>query len=161
MINIEINISSACLNAFVRIGDIELIETAFHWPLQSVVRSLEVLFCFSLPWCMVLMRRVCVHIFHCNKKKTTERKVRIEEQKHAKREDNDRFRNYSCMCVCVSMSLCIKKKRTTVLKQKKEEKKRQRKNVRYARRWFGPTTFSSLSSSMNGWNKKLFIFSFD
>ena len=107
MINIEINISSACLNAFVRIGDIELIETAFHWPLQSVVRSLEVLFCFSLPWCMVLMRRVCVHIFHCNKKKTTERKVRIEEQKHAKREDNDRFRNYSCVCVCVFIGLAL------------------------------------------------------
>jgi hypothetical protein len=31
--------------------------------------------------------------------KKTERKVKVEERKHAKREDNDRFRNYSCVRV--------------------------------------------------------------
>ena len=39
---------------------------------------------------------MCAYLFIVRKK---ERKVRIEEQKHAKREDNDRFRNYSCVYI--------------------------------------------------------------
>ena len=42
-------------------------------------------------------------------KKKTERKVKAREQKHAKREDNDRFRNYSCICVCKEREVAMKR----------------------------------------------------
>ena len=69
---------------------------------------------------------------------------RRSESKAAKREDNHRFRNYSC--ASVSMIVC---KRRSGLHWK----------MQYARRWFGPTTFSSLSSRAR-WNKSWLIFSF-
>jgi hypothetical protein len=67
--------------------------------------SLFFLFCFFW-WLMFLMRHTYISqlkyafVYRFIKMKT-ERKVRIQEQKHAKREDNDRFRNYSCVCICM------------------------------------------------------------
>lgn len=61
------------------------------------------------------------------------------KKEHAKREDNDRFRSYSCMYVYIDQSLAREKKRKETKNvgdetNEEKKKKKDREYVQYARR---------------------------
>ena len=135
MINREAEVRSVCLDAFSIPICIQCLACCL--PLDGVRRRVEYFLFFASKSELSLEKhmRVCSCTslrlsIDLTRRGATERKVNARQPKHANREDNDRFRNYSCACRRSQRGPATNRSRRRTL----------------ARRWFGPTTFSSLSS---------------